>query len=278
MFVHVSKYVCMSVCLYVCMFVNLLGLTRDVNAQTVPLCSVPSTHHAATTDASTQLSISEFLHLCFTKHPSGARFHFSYTKTFVMHRPPASLATWGKSRLLMPPRSSPLQSSSNGASSLKPSRRALLPSPQPKHMVTSHSISSSSGGDVLMPVPRMQLNGSPPPPPRLEDQSRLGSPQGIHTKAAPVRPHSQLALALTSSGTSFPPTSTPTLQPQVSTTQVGTHIVRSPGALSAIGADPRAGRGPFPEPRSPAHPHASSISSLFCNGIQVQLARIPLRS
>ena len=46
-----------------------LGLTRDVRTQTVSLCSVPSTHHATTADASTQLSTSEFLQLCFTKHP-----------------------------------------------------------------------------------------------------------------------------------------------------------------------------------------------------------------
>ena len=46
-----------------------VGLTRDVRTQTVSLCSVPSTHHATTADASTQLSISEFLQLCFTKHP-----------------------------------------------------------------------------------------------------------------------------------------------------------------------------------------------------------------
>ena len=31
--------------------------------------SSPSTHNAATADASTQLSIPEFLQLCFTKHP-----------------------------------------------------------------------------------------------------------------------------------------------------------------------------------------------------------------
>ena len=53
------------------------GLARDVHTQTVPLCSAlplgppssPSTHNAATADASTQLSIPEFLQLCLTKHP-----------------------------------------------------------------------------------------------------------------------------------------------------------------------------------------------------------------
>ena len=35
-----------------------LGLTRDVRTQTVSLCSLPSTHHATTADASTHLSLS----------------------------------------------------------------------------------------------------------------------------------------------------------------------------------------------------------------------------
>ena len=46
-----------------------LGLTRNVRTQTVSLCSLPSVHHTTAADASTQLSILEFLHLCFTKHP-----------------------------------------------------------------------------------------------------------------------------------------------------------------------------------------------------------------
>ena len=119
---------------------------------------------------------------------------------------------------------------------------------------------SSSGGDVRTPVPRTQLNGAPPPPPGLEVQSPLSSLHGTLVKAAPVRPRSQLALAFTSSGASFTSASTPSLQPQVSTTQVGTHSARSSpthkssagtalaGTHSAIGADPRAGRGPFPKP------------------------------
>ena len=85
------------------------------------------------------------------------------------------------------------------------------PSPQPKHMGTSHSICSSSGNSGPIPVPRTQPDSTPPPPP--------GS-HNIPIKAAPVRPHSQLALAFTSSGASVPSGSTPTLQPEVSTTQV----------------------------------------------------------
>ena len=45
-----------------------LGLTRDVRTQTVSLCSF-SPHQASTADGSTQISISEFLQLCLTKHP-----------------------------------------------------------------------------------------------------------------------------------------------------------------------------------------------------------------
>ena len=57
-------------------------------------------------------------------------------------------------------------------------------------------------------------------------------------------------------------TSVTPLQPHVSTTQVGTHPVRSSapykrsastalaGTHNAIGADPRTGSGPFPKPRA----------------------------
>ena len=166
------------------------------------------------------------------------------------------------------------------------------PPPQPKHMGTSHGISSSSGCDGLMPVPRTQPNGTPPPPPGLRDQARLGAPRDILTKAAPMRPHSECVLALTSPGAPIPSTSPPSLQPHVSTTQVGTHTARSSathqrsastapaGTHFAIGADPRAGRGPFPKlrpvvlpmvrfglPKPPSQcrqpPHASSTSSLY---------------
>ena len=79
-------------------------------------------HRAATADATTQLSISEFLQLCFTKHTFRRTVPLRF---FVVHRAPATLATQGKSRLLMPPCSSLLPSSSSGASSPKRSRRDL---------------------------------------------------------------------------------------------------------------------------------------------------------
>ena len=131
------------------------------------------------------------------------------------------------------------------------------------------SISSTSGDDVRTPVPRTQLNRATPPPPGLEVQSHLCSLHGIPVKAAPVRPRSQLAPAFTSLGASLAPTSAPSLQPHVSTTQVGTHTARSSpahkrsastaqaGTHSAIGAGSRAGRGPFPKPRPVVLPMVS---------------------
>ena len=217
--------------------------------------------------------------------PSGVQFHSAFMKTFVKHRPPATLETRWKSRSPMPPRSSLSLSSSTGASFPEPSRRVPSPaplcfkmqllgpphtvplsqmrppnsrsqssflgastrmtrwidsflsfrmgtlrrptSPSPKHMDVTLSFSSSSGGDVRTPIPRTQLNGAPPLPPGLEVHSPLSSPHGILVKAAPVRPRSQLVLAFTSSGASFTSSATPSLQPQVSTTRVGTHSAHS---------------------------------------------------
>ena len=229
------------------------GLTRDVRTQTVPLCSMPSMHHAATAHASTQLSVSEFLQLCFLPNtPSGEQFHFGCMKIFVIHRPPA-LPTQGKSRLLMPPRSSLLPSSSNGASSPKPSRRVLphLSNPSTWVRLTVSAIPVVVG---------TQPNGTPPPPPGLEGQALLGISHNIPSEAAPVRPNSHHGPSSTSPGTLTPPTSPPTLHPQVSTTQVGTqhspffnYLQKEywyrPCGSSLCYRDPRVGRGPFPKPR-----------------------------
>ena len=48
---------------------NAIRSRAQLAAVTQPLCSASSAHHAATADASTQLSISEFLQFCLTKHP-----------------------------------------------------------------------------------------------------------------------------------------------------------------------------------------------------------------
>ena len=56
------------------------------------------------------------------------------------------------------------------------------------------------------------------------------------------------------------------------------------GTHYAIGADPRAGRGPFPKPRLVVLPIVSfgsciiNVASPFFNGIQDQRAEIPHRS
>ena len=87
------------------------------------------------------------------------------------------------------------------------------------------------------------------PPPGLEKYARQCASNGIPVKAAPVR------LRLCTSIAVMPP------KPHVSTTQVGTHPVRSAptdkrsstalaGTHNPVGADPRAGTGPFPTPRA----------------------------
>ena len=80
--------------------------------------------------------------------------------------------------------------------------------------------------------------------------ARQYASHGIPVKAALVRPHLCTSISVT------PP------QPHVSTTQVGTHPVRSAtnnkrsastalaGTHNPVGADPRAGTGPFPKPRA----------------------------
>ena len=128
-----------------------------------------------------------------------------------------------------------------------------------------------------MPAPRTQPDCTPPPPPGLEVQARLGllSPRQAR------RP---------------PPTLTPSLQPQVSTTQVGTHTALISYAQKECkyrpGGNPpchrcRSMRWSWPIPEAPAccrahgkirtaqtcrtrppsqcrqRSHASSISSLF---------------
>ena len=88
------------------------------------------------------------------------------------------------------------------------------------------------------------------PPPGLEKYARQCASHGIPVKAAPVRPRLCASISVT------PP------QPHVSTTQVGTHPLCSAatykrsastalaGTHNPVGADPRTGTGPFPEPRA----------------------------
>ena len=125
--------------------------------------------------------------------------------------------------------------------------------PQPIDIATIYSLSSTSRTSdrhVCTTAPRARLQSAPPPPQGLEDQTHLSSSHGILVEATPVRPRLHTS------------TSVPSLQPHVSTTQVGTHPVRSSatnkrsastalaGTHYAIGADPHGGRGLFPKPRA----------------------------
>ena len=95
-----------------------------------------SPHSAAFTDATTQLPLTEFFLGCVYSNDS-------------LDRPPTL----------------PSQGNLRGA-----------PLHHPKHMDATLSISSINGGDFRTPVPRAQLNGTPPPPPSLEVQLPMSSP------------------------------------------------------------------------------------------------------
>ena len=121
--------------------------------------------------------------------------------------------------------------------------------PQPADIATLCSPSSAShasDGHEDTTVPRVL----PQPPPGLEKYARQCASHGISVEAAPMRPRLCASISVT------PP------QPHVSATQVGTHPVRLAatykrsastglaGTHSPVGADPRAGTGPFPKPRA----------------------------
>ena len=119
-------------------------------------------------------------------------------------------------------------------------------SPQPPVIGTLCSASDASDGHEHTTAPHALLQ----PPPGLEKYARQYASLGILVKAAALRPRLCTSISVT------PP------QPQVSTTQVGTHPVRSAttykrsastalaGTHNPVGADPRAGTGPFPKPRA----------------------------
>ena len=121
--------------------------------------------------------------------------------------------------------------------------------PQPADIAalcSPSSASRASDGHEDTTAPRV----SPQPPPGLEKYARQCASHGIPVKAAPVRPRLCTFISVT------PP------QPHGSTTQVGTYPVRSAttykrsastalaGTHNPVGADPRAGTGPFPKPRA----------------------------
>ena len=154
--------------------------------------------------------------------------------------------------------------------------------PQPADIATLCSPSSASHAsdgheDTTAPLV------SPQPSPGLERYARQCASHGFFVKAVPVRPRLCTSISVT------PP------QPHVSTTQVGTHPVRS---ATTYGADPRAGTGLFPKPRALVLPmvkfgqskpnglghidtadsdltHIINSVSLFFSGIQARRAGTP---
>ena len=141
---------------------------------------------------------------------------------------------------------------------------------------------------------------SPQPPPGFEKYAHLCASHGVPVKAAPLRPRLCTSIPVT-----LP-------QPHVSTTQVGTHPVRSAATLkrssstalagthNPVGVAPRAGTGPFPKPRALVLPmvkfgksksdrlgHIDTVDSdlmhhqfrfSFFSGIQARRAEILLTS
>ena len=135
----------------------------------------------------------------------------------------------------------PLPSAHCNAGSVSP--------PQPADIATLCSPSSAShagDGHEHTTAPHVLLQ----PPPGLEKYARQYASHGKPVQAAPVRPRLCTSISVTHP------------QPHVSTTQVGTHPVRSAttynrsastalvGTHNPVGADPRAGTVPFPKPRA----------------------------
>ena len=169
--------------------------------------------------------------------------------------------------------------------------------PQPDNIATLCSPSSAShasDGHEHTTAPHV----SQEPPPGLEKYARQYASHFIPVKAAPVRPRLCTSISVTSP------------QPHVSTTQVGSHPMRSTptnkrsastalaGTHNPVGADPRAGTGLFPKPRALVLPMVKFVNpnlmgsvtliqptvisfiintvSLFFNGIQDRPAEILL--
>ena len=133
-----------------------------------------------------------------------------------------------------------------GSSSARCNTGSASP-PQPADIAALCSPSSSShasDGHVHTAAPHVLLQ----PPLGLEKYACQHASHCLPVNAAPVRPLLCAFISVT------PP------QPHVSTTQVGTHPVRSAtthkksarttqaGTHNPVGADPRAGTGPFPKP------------------------------
>ena len=210
---------------------------------------------ALSRDVSAQLSFKEFLAPPSTRDvlcPACARPVPSLLLDAAVQTPLHSVATHDASTQL------PLTEFFTGCIlSNDPLDRQALPSahcntgsaslPQPADIATTCSPSSSShasDGHVHATAPHVLLQ----PLPGLEKYAHLCASHGMPVEASPVRPRLCTAISVT------PP------QPHGSTTHVGTHPVRSAttykrsastaqaGTHNPVGADLRAGTGPFPNP------------------------------
>ena len=204
------------------------GLTLDATTQTTQPCptqpqdatSLAAPHSASSTDASTQLPLTEVFLGCI------------YSKDALDRVVPL-----------------PTNGNVSGASL-----------PKPSNIATMNSLSSKSSNGGPIPVLCTQRDCTPLPPAGLEAQALLGTSHHIPSKAAPARRSSSHGPCLSPPGTQSSSQSPPALQPTVSTTQVGPHpslFAEAPerGASTAlarthlgISTEARAGRGPFPKP------------------------------
>ena len=240
-----------------CIFVH-ASPPPQLPVPTPPLDAVTQifSHTAASRDVSTQLSFREVLAppstldaLC----PACARPVPSLLLDAAVQAPLHSVATHDASTQL------PLTEFFIGCilSNDPLDRQALLSAhcnagsalpPQPPDITTLCSPSSAShaSDDHKNTTTSCVLQQ---PPRGLERYAQLCTTHGIPVRAAPVRPRLCTSISVT------PP------QPHVSTTQVGTHPMRSAtaykisasalaGSHNPVGADPRAGTGPFPKPRA----------------------------
>ena len=150
------------------------------------------------------------------------------------------------------------------------------------------------GSQLFIVYKQLQSNGSSrssTQPWSLTLESTSSRPSGSTPNPQPplsvtlcfhVRPHPRClhtdcdCPAVTLPGTPTPLTSSPTLQPHVSTTHVGTTshsqhcspqkecCYRPFGTHPAISAEARAGRGPFPKPNAYYHTHGKIRTAQTC--------------
>ena len=152
-------------------------------------------------------------------NPSGAQFHSDFVKTSVKHRPPATQETRWQTRSLMPQRSSLLPSSSSVASSpvLPPAAPSVSAVPVVVTFAPLSHARSSTVHHRRHQVSRFKL-------------SLLSLPRQVcHSHPLQRRPCSDMLVS-----------------PKWECTPL---VQQLAGTHPAIGADPRAGRGPLPKPR-----------------------------